>query len=180
MLLGGMGAGAVRLYKASAFPVAWEVVGTLLDGVYQDASIVRYGERWWMFAGTHGGDTLGLYYADDLMGPWTEHPGSPIVEGDANIARPGGRVLIFRGQLFRYTQDGDPTYGNQVRAFHITRLTTKDYRETELNESPILGASGRGWNGKGMHTIDAHQIGEGEWIACVDGLREALLFGFRY
>ena len=75
-------------------------------------------------ANPEGNDLLRLYYANDLMGPWIEHPKSPIVAGDANIARPGGRVVVFDGRIVRYTQDDDPTYGNQVRAFEITELTT--------------------------------------------------------
>jgi hypothetical protein len=32
-----------------------------------------------------------------------------------------------------------------------------------------LSASGRGWNGSGMHHIDPHRMEDGRWIACVDG-----------
>ncbi len=84
------------------------------------------------------------------MDPWTEHPESPIIIGDANIARPGGRVIILDHRIVRYTQDDDPTYGNQVRAFEITELTTTSYEEKEVPESPILEASGNGWNAEGM------------------------------
>ena len=88
---------SVRLYKAVDFPTKWSFVGTLLNGSYGDPSIFRYAGRWWIFSETSPKryDILRLYYADDLMGPWTEHPESPIIMGDANIARPGGRVLVL-------------------------------------------------------------------------------------
>lgn len=172
---------SVRLYKAVDFPTRWSLIGTLLYGNYVDSSIFRYDDIWWLFTETNptGNDTLSIYYANDLIGPWTEHPMSPVVEGDANIARPGGRVLIVDGRIIRYTQDDDPTYGNQVRAFEIDLLTTRNYEEHEIEESPILKASGNGWNAKGMHHIDPHQIYENKWITCVDGYRKVLSFKFK-
>ncbi len=175
-------ANSIRLYKAVDFPIHWSFVSLLLYGNYVDPSIFHYDGRWWIFAETNpkGDDILSLFYADGLMGPWTEHPESPIIMGDANIARPGGRVLIFDGRIVRYTQDDDPTYGNQVRAFEITELTITSYEEKEVIENPILKASKTGWNGEGMHNIDPHQIEENKWIACVDGYGEVLGFGLEH
>jgi hypothetical protein len=73
-----------------------------------------------------------------------------------------------------------PIYGNRVRAFEITELTTNSYRETGAGSDPLLGPSGKGWNAKRMHHIDLHQIGENRWIACVDGTGEKLVFGLQY
>lgn len=175
-------AGSIRLYKAVNFPTQWSFVATLLRGYYVDSSIIHRDGRWWIFVGTNpeDNDTLRLYYADDLIGPWVEHPKSPIIIGDANIARPGGRILTFNDRVFRYAQDDDPVYGNQVRAFEITRLTTISYEEKGVTKSPILEASGVGWNAKGMHHIDPHQIDGNRWIACVDGYKEVSVFGFEY
>jgi hypothetical protein len=33
----------------------------------------------------------------------------------------------------------------------------------------VLAASGHGWNGAGMHHIDAHQEHDSFWLAYVDG-----------
>ena len=162
-------ANCIRLYKAIDFPGEWSLVATLLEGdTYIDSSILHYERRWWLFTATSN-DTLRLYYANNLVGPWIEHCKSPIVEGDGNIARPGGRVAVFDGRIVRYTQDDDPTYGNQVRAFEITTLTEKAYVEQEVDENPILQPSGSGWNGEKMHHIDPHQTNDNKWIACVDG-----------
>lgn len=173
--------GSIRLYKSTDFPRKWEFVRTLLNGNYVDSSIFQYDGKWWIFTETNpnGNDTLRLYYSDNLTGPWVEHPKSPIVKENANIARPGGRVLIYDKRIFRYTQDDYPTYGNQVWAFEITELTTTSYNEKRVNKLPVLKATGKGWNGLGMHQIDPYQISEGRWIACVDGFGKQLVFSLR-
>jgi hypothetical protein len=173
------GPGAIRLYTAVRFPTDWSFVRVLLDEDYVDASILHHAGRWWLFAANLENDTLHLFHADNLMGDWNEHSHSPIIEGNPHIARPGGRILALEGHLFRYAQDDEPTYGNQVRAFEITELTPTSYREREVSSSGIK-ASGTGWNAHGMHTIDAHPWGDGTWIACVDGNHTRLTFKLRW
>jgi hypothetical protein len=82
--------------------------------------------------------------------------------------------------VYRFTQDCDPTYGNQVRAFEITELTTDSYKETPVSHNPILKATGQGWNAEQMHHLDPHQVDRAEWIAGVDGYGNSLVFGFEY
>jgi hypothetical protein len=172
---------SIRLYKAIDFPLRWSFVSTLAEGRdFLDPSIVHFNDKWWIFVSQIGNDTLRLYYAENLIGPWREHPKSPIVEGDKNIARPGGRVLVYEDRIFRYTQDDDPTYGNQIWAFEITKITPTNYEERKVSEDPILKASGSGWNAKRMHNIDPHQIGKNKWIASVDGYGKYLVFGLKY
>jgi len=170
-------ANSIRIYKAEHFPTKWSFVGKLLDGRRgSDPSVFYYTDKWWMFLETSAGrhDTLRLYYSDDLVGSWNEHPKSPVSCGDAGIARPAGRVLVIGSQVFRYAQDCKFVYGNHVRAFEITKLTTTDYEEKEVDGNPVLKGSARGWNSQGMHHIDPHQIGKNRWIACVDGNKRTL------
>ncbi|MGH2396784.1 MAG: glucosamine inositolphosphorylceramide transferase family protein [bacterium] len=165
-------AGAVRLYEASKFPIRWSLVAELLRGDFVDSSVFRYENRWWLLAETNPKikhDTLRLFYADHLTGPWREHPRSPIVQRNPRMARPAGRVLVLEDRLIRYAQDCYPTYSTRVRAFEVTELTTSAYREREVESSPILEPSGAGWNASGMHHIDPHPIDGGWWLACVDG-----------
>lgn len=170
-------AGEVRLYRAARFPVAWEKVATLLplpDLV--DPTLFFYDQQWWMFvtegAQTHG--VLRLYLADALEGPWHEHPHSPLLRDDPARARSAGRVIFYDHRLFRLAQDCATAYGASVRVFEIRTLTPTHYEEQELDGSPTLRGSGRGWNGLGMHHIDAHPAGDGRWVACVDGWTYAL------
>lgn len=164
---------SVRLYKASSFPTKWVFVKKLIDGDYVDPSIFYYNGKWWLFVGArpHWNDTLRLFYADNLTGPWKEHPRSPIVNRDSTKARPGGRVQVLDGKLIRFAQNNVPVYGSQVRAFDITKLSTKDYREEELPHGPFLKGTGKGWNANRMHTADIHRLSAGNWIASVDGYR---------
>jgi len=165
-------AGAVRLYKADSFPTRWSYTCPLLEGPGADPSIFRFRDRWWLFVCStpYQHDTLRLYFADNLLGPWVEHPCSPIVAGNQRIARPAGRVLVLGDRVIRFTQDCYPTYGSQVRAFEISLLTPDDYHEQEVMESPILKGSGKGWNSLGMHNVDLHLLRKRHWIACVDGI----------
>ena len=168
-------AGAIRLYRAESFPTRWLFAGTLIQGMYVDPAIVRYKDKWWLFAAdVLGNDTLHLFYADELLGPWTEHPKSPIVSGDNQIARPGGRVIVYNDNVVRYAQDDSRFYGRAVRALIIDELSPTEYKEHEADVRPILKGTAKHqtwitWNAKGMHTLDPHQIAPNQWIACVDG-----------
>jgi hypothetical protein len=164
--------GTVRLYKATDFPMRWSFVRSLLKARCADPSVFYFDDKWWMFTCSNPAQhsSLRLFFADDLMGPWLEHPASPIVESDARKARPAGRVLVLADKIVRFAQDCVPNYGTQVRAFEISQLTTKTYVETEHQNSPILTASGAGWNESGMHHIDPHLLPGGKWLACVDGI----------
>jgi hypothetical protein len=171
---------SIRLYQATDFPEQWSYLNTLIEGQnFKDSSVVYFQDKWWLFTTTGNNDFLRLYYAESLTGKWIEHPKSPIIQRDFHIARPGGRMTIFDNKLFRYSQDCQPfRYGNKVRAFEITELSTTNYSEKSVNENPIIGASGYGWNADGMHNIDPHIVNKGDWIACVDGYHSSFNFGF--
>jgi hypothetical protein len=164
--------GSIQLYRALSFPTRWEFVKNLVEGKHADPSLFFFEGKWWMFACPvpHRHDILWLYYADSPTGTWVPHPCNPIVSNNNRIARPGGRVLEWNNALIRFPQDCYPTYGRQVRAFHISELTPASYREQEAPESPVLVASGSGWNACGMHHIDIHRFGDSYWLACVDGI----------
>ena len=164
---------SVRLYKAEYFPLRWSYVATLLEGSrFVDSTVFHFDGVWWLLtdAGANARTpTLRLYFADDLFGPWTEHPKSPLANGDPRISRPGGRVVIMDGTPYRFTQNVYPVYGTEVRAFEIYELSTTDYRERQVGDRPIIGPGTKAWNRHGMHHIDPHLLDDGTWLACVDG-----------
>lgn len=166
-----LGATAVCLYKADDFPTRWTLQHRLIEGLHADPSIVRCGDLWWLFTCTqpYGHDILRLYFARDLVGPWKQHPHSPLITNDQSRARPAGRILQIDRRLVRFAQDCVPDYGTRVRAFEINELTRETYVEAEHSNSPVLSSSGDGWNAHGMHHVDAHKQNNGQWIACVDG-----------
>jgi hypothetical protein len=166
----------IRLYKADPFPGQWTLVHTLITGrVFADATLFRHDDRWWLFTETNPSlkhDTLRLYYADDLLGTWTEHPASPIVDGDPRTARPAGAIVPTAAGFIRMAQNCQPRYGTGVNAFEITELTTTSYAERPASATQIVTASGTGWNASRMHHVDAHRLESGRWIAAVDGAYE--------
>jgi hypothetical protein len=144
--------------------------GDLIKGDhYISPTLTRYKGLWWLFTSAPGNDTLRLFSARDLKGPWTEHPQSPIVKKDLHTARPAGRPFVIDGTLYRLGMDCDPTYGSHVRAFQITDLSPTTYAE-KMVENPLVKASSKGWNALAMHHMDALRTGPGEWIAVVDAL----------
>ena len=167
---------SVRLYEARSFPTKWECTDTLLRGHrFNDSSIFYYHDRWWLFSETNptlAHDTLRLYHAPDLRGPWQEHPRSPIIQENPHIARPAGRVVVVGDRILRFAQDCFPVYGTRVRAFEITELTPSTYREQPASRGSLFGPSWRLWTQGGMHHIDSHPLDSHQWIAAVDGWRQ--------
>jgi hypothetical protein len=169
------GTAALCLYAARSFPSNWELAATLLqNGCYVDASLVRYEDRWWLFAETNAprNDTLRLYHSDDLMGPWMEHAKRPLLSGNPHFSRPAGRAIVYRNRIIRFAQDCWPRYGRQIHAFEITQLSREVYCERPAGPTPLIGPGRSEWNSSGMHHVDPHQIEAGRWLACVDGSAE--------
>ena len=171
--------GGVNLYRANNFPTEWSYVTTLVKRPYiADSSLVYFEGYWWMFAETgvdFSFDTLCLYFARTLYGPWVEHPQSPVITNNPHIARPAGRLLVVNNRVIRFAQDCAPKYGMKVFAFEVEVLTPKLYSEKPLLTSAIVEGTDVGWNKNGMHHIDAHNLNDGKWIACVDGWRSVLV-----
>lgn len=164
----------IRLYKAHNFPYEWHYFTTLVKGKhYVDPAIFHYNGSWWLFAGggwssTYKGNCF-LFYSDNLLSGWTEHPKSPVIVNNPGKSRPGGRSFVYsNGRVIRLAQKDDLSYGEQVRAFEVDVLTKTSYSEHEIAQSPIIKKTGNGWNADGMHTFDPWWAGD-HWICSVDG-----------
>jgi len=164
-------ANEVRLYKAVDFPYKWKFEKVLLHQTCVDTTVYFQDDLWWMFAcdTPHEHNRLRLYYADSIYGEWVEHPKSPICENDNQVSRPAGKLLNYKGKLYRFAQDCKPFYGHSVRAFEIKTLDQLEYKEKEIDANPYLKGGNERWNRVSMHHIDLHKIEENHWIAFVDG-----------
>ncbi|WP_113891480.1 glucosamine inositolphosphorylceramide transferase family protein [Roseiarcus fermentans] len=127
----------VDLYRAVDFPFRWRREATLLEGVAAyDATVMRDGEGWWMFAATRvrrstGWDVLNAYYAPDIRGPWRPCADNPVVL-DARAARSGGGVIAFRGERLRPVQDCSPSYGSAIALWRIDRIDRAGLEQTQV------------------------------------------------
>ena len=172
---------SVSVYKADNFPYGWKKYRTILEGDFADNTIVQHENNWYLFTSDRN-DMLHLFWAADLYGNWQRHPKSPIVTKDSRHARPGGRVIHYDKNLIRFTQNCKPSYGWDVRAFIISELTPKTYKEEAFSGNPLMKGSGviSDWNGIRMHQFDAHQIGDSLWIAAADGVGRWREFGLGF
>lgn len=166
-----LGRGAVSLYRADPFPGKWTFAGTLLDHQTVDPSLFYFNDLWWMYGCFYAErrHTLRLFYATELVGPWREHPCSPVVNGDSRFARPAGRVLVEDGSVIRFAQDCSVTYGQQVWAFEVVELSSTAYRERLCADTPILFPGIAAWAKNKAHHVDAQRVGANRWIAVIDG-----------
>jgi hypothetical protein len=165
-------ADSVRLYRALDFPRSWGLERTLLSGApFKDATPFTFAGRWWMYVETsrHAHDELRLFHADALLGPWSEHPSSPIVRQDPTAARPAGGPVLMGSTLVRFAQDCGARYGGAVRAFEVLELDPMHYRERPLPH-PVIAGTGAGWHAGAAHHVDAHRTPTG-WVCFVDGHR---------
>ena len=160
---------SIRLYAATSFPNEWKLVKVLLTGEYADSTVFFHDGKWRMFS-QRGLDETRLFQSASLESGWTEHPGNLLWAANRTYCRPGGRVISFDGELYRFVQDGLVSYGNNLRALQIESLTDSEFKEREIDGSPVLRASKRGWNAVGMHHLDAMQVGDGQWLGAVDGV----------
>jgi hypothetical protein len=171
---------AVRLYRATEFPLRWEQIASLLKGSKRntpllDPSVVCHNGHWYLFSYSRKENNLHLFTSSGLKGPWKEHPASPLVKACRSFSRPGGRVVSHEGYIYRYAQDGLARYGSKAWAFRISELTPDSYREEPCPGGPVVAEGREPWCNAGMHTVDPHRLENGRWIAFVDGLEDKRL-----
>ena len=148
-------ANRLELYRAERFPDVWVRETILLDGiVVADATLLEASGTLWVFAtlgqdGHSDWDSLGLFRADGLTGPWTPHPKNPVLI-DASQARSGGRVFERDGRLYRPTQDCSTGYGAGLALCAIDRLDESDYAQSV--SARLVARPGQGFHG--VHTLN--------------------------
>lgn len=167
------GARTLELYRAVDFPWKWELHSVLLKGEQiSDATFFTHNGRWWLTATVgYGGslsDSLCLWSAPDLRGPWSPHEKNPVLV-DIASARPAGRVEQRDGLLLRPFQDGRHGYGAQMGVAQITRLDDEGFEQEVLAHF----SAGNGWAGTRIHTFN--QVGN---LEVVDGSGFAPKFWF--
>jgi hypothetical protein len=157
----------VALYRCKRFPDQWERHATLLSGVeLADATITQHDGRYYMFGVTREGsggysDTLSIYYADSLMGPWHPHAQNPVLLDRAN-ARPAGHFTLRDGRLWRPVQDCSGGYGAAVALAEIVELSPTRFEQVRRHH--VTPSSH--WPGRKLHTLN--RVGR---LEVIDGAR---------
>lgn len=136
------------LYKAVDFPKHWTVATTLVDRVLADASLLQFEGKWFLW-GSPVNSELRVYFADNFLGPYQEHPCSPVVTENKAIGRPAGKVIQDNGIVYRFFQDCTGIYGKSVGYAKIDILNPIWYNEIPA-ESLFLSRP----EGQGTHHID--------------------------
>lgn len=158
--------GEITLYRAVEFPNKWERCATLVAGVEAaDATLVRHGGKLWMFAVIRpaiGGysDTLAIWSADRLMGPWVPHAQNPIMVDD-RFSRPAGQMVSRNGALLRPVQDCRRGYGTGLNLMKVERLDDETFEQSLLAE---LVPGGPHWPGHKLHMLN-----RAERLEVIDG-----------
>ncbi|MEB2844605.1 hypothetical protein GAO09_03220 [Rhizobiales bacterium RZME27] len=148
------GANEVVLYRAEEFPDRWVRDTVILEArCFNDATLLEHGGKFWMFGterfgGGSASDTLMVYSAANLRGPWQPHPLNPILIDRAG-ARPGGNFIQIEDRTFLPVQDGTLKYGGGLGLREVMLLNDEDVVLGEI--API--ASGPAWHGAGIHTL---------------------------
>ncbi len=157
----------VVLYRCTRFPDQWERHATLLSGVeLSDATITQHEGRYYLFGVIREGsggysDTLSIYHADSLMGPWLPHAQNPVLLDRAN-ARPAGHFVTRDGQLWRPVQDCSRGYGAAVALAEVTELSPT--RFAQVRRHHVTPSSH--WPGRNLHTLN--RLGR---LEVIDGTR---------
>ena len=146
--------GQLVLYRATAFPDRWAPEAVLIEGEISDATLLDHGGQLWLFATNRDGygstsDTLVVFHAPRLAGPWTPHVLNPVLI-DRRMARPGGTFVCEGSSIYLPVQDGTLGYGGGLG---ISQLLELDEKTVRLSPPKSIAAHGD-WPYPKIHTLN--------------------------
>ena len=155
MLPEASASGRLTLYRAATFPDRWVAEKALIEGEISDATLLDHGGLLWLFATDRDGygstsDTLVVYSAPALTGPWRPHAMNPILI-DRRMARPGGAFARDgQGRLLLPVQDGTLGYGGGLG---LSELLELDQHTVRISQPRPIAADGD-WPYPQIHTLN--------------------------
>lgn len=157
----------VRLYKSIHFPMEWKYVKSLVKDVHPaDPIIIEWNNVWYLMYWSN--EVLRLYYADNLLTDWNEHADSPIrLKDKYQETRPAGNFAMYNDSLYYFVQRHDGGYGTAVCAYRIDTLSPTIFRETRMQNNPIVERHGNTWAKDGMHQLSYIYVPESKTYFCV-------------
>jgi hypothetical protein len=145
----------VGLYRCIRFPDKWERHATLMSGIeLSDITIARHDGCYYLFAAWRDGaagysDTLAIYHAEHLLGPWLPHASNPVMIDRAST-RPAGNLVTLNGRLWRPVQNCSDGYGAALALAEVVELSPTTFRQI-VRHSLKPGPS---WPGRKLHTLN--------------------------
>ena len=147
--------GDVALYRCVRFPDKWDRHATLLSGLeLADVTITQHNGLHYLFGawrdGTGGySDSLAIYYAEHLLGPWLPHASNPVLIDRAST-RPAGNFVTINGKLWRPVQNCADGYGAALALAEVVELSPTAFRQTVRH----CLKPGPAWPGRKLHTLN--------------------------
>jgi hypothetical protein len=155
MIPEGSAAKELVLYRAERFPDRWVRDTVLLSDIqFNDATLLRSDGRYWLVGTEQRGrgnasDTMVVYSADAVRGPWTAHALNPIAI-DHSAARPGGAFIRSEGRVLLPVQDGSRVYGGGLGLMELLQVDDAD-----VVFGPVRPVEpGPAWDRSGIHTLN--------------------------
>lgn len=147
---------SIRLYEADDDTLTqWKLVKKLKDveGPWYDSVIYKKDGKYYLFTGSDDNvqQEEHLFVSDNLMGPYLEHPMSPIYVG-RDGGRNAGSIIEHGGKLYRPVQECIGSYGEQTSVMEIMTLTPTEYKELLYKKNiinttiPPYKYGGHQWN----------------------------------
>ncbi len=144
--------GEVNLYRSKKSLSEWEFLRTLIKDIQAvDPTIIFHDEKYWLFInvianeGASAHDELYLFYCDNILeDEFQPHPQNPVVS-DVKKARPAGKPFLYKGALYRPSQNCSHHYGYGLQFNRIDKLSVQDYEEKTVSsidpdwDSEIIG-----------------------------------------
>ena len=136
-------AGGVFLYKSNQFPYNWERGSSF----YQ----AHLWTRLFSIITRSGGCSLAAKMEETyICSILTESTGNGLsiriilFRNNSHISRPAGKVVSHEGDMYRFTQDGVPSYGKLVKAARIIKLNETEYEEEVIEQDQLTGSDQEG------------------------------------
>lgn len=177
---------SISYWKATRFPYEWAFHSQVHKRILNDATIIEYKGKWWLFAlfepNRNKDDWfLHILYSNSPLGPWndTSHNCWPDPLNStasqcigANITtphyrgrlgvRPGGHMFVHEGKLYRMVQNSLHLYGDSMDLYHITHLSVNEKLEDvilpEFQKSFRTPRNIENWSDQRYHQIDLHYL----------------------
>ena len=124
---------SIRLYEAEDDTLTkWRLVKKLKEDeeTWYDSVIYKRNDTYYLFTGTDDDKQQieHLFVSDKLLGPYKEHPMSPIYIG-RDGGRNAGSIIEHGGKLYRPVQVCLIGYGEQTSVMEIEKITPTEYKE---------------------------------------------------